>query len=183
MFIRLIAAVIFAAGLLAAATSTSAQDAAPPQSAEQGSADRRTELANRLLRAMDLDKAVSVTIQAMPEILADEMSGLPDAERQEAMAALDEVMAEVLPGFLDRFLTELVPVYAATFTEAEMEHMLAFYDTPMGRTILEKSYGLGVQTELAMQAALPQTMREMAIGLCSRLKCDPQEMMAAMGVQ
>ncbi|MBC9251058.1 hypothetical protein A9179_12305 [Pseudomonas alcaligenes] len=55
---------------------------------------------------------------------------------------------------------QMVQLYTSAFSEAELEEMLAFYQTPVGRKVLEKMptlVGQSVQlTQQSLQAAVPK---------------------------
>ncbi|MFW6412917.1 MAG: DUF2059 domain-containing protein [Oceanicaulis sp.] len=68
----------------------------------------------------------------------------PDDEQRRRMRALaDSIAAEIAPVLT----AEYQAYYAETFTAAELEEILAFYDTPTGRKMLEGSAELGVITQ------------------------------------
>jgi len=62
----------------------------------------------------------------------------PEVSKEVLIIIRDEVMAVALdmaPAMIDDF----VPLYEETFTETEIDAMLAFYETEAGRSIVRKS--------------------------------------------
>jgi hypothetical protein len=49
------------------------------------------------------------------------------------------------------FLTTLVEIYDEHYTKEQIEEMLAFYETPLGRMMAEKSSAVGVATMAAAE--------------------------------
>ncbi|WP_043310782.1 DUF2059 domain-containing protein [Pseudomonas sp. ML96] len=72
----------------------------------------------------------------------------------QAVTALDKVVGE---GKLDN---ELVSLYTDAFTEAELKELLAFYQTPVGRKVLEQMPQLMAHsaqlTQERLQKAVPE---------------------------
>ena len=65
------------------------------------------------------------------------LSGLPyalaEAEQNFLIPSREEAL--IRGDLVPQMITEMVPVYAGTFTEEELAALVAFYDTPMGRSI------------------------------------------------
>lgn len=77
-------------------------------------------------------------------------------ERYQAQAdtALDKVVGE---GKLDE---ALVALYTDAFSEAELKELLAFYQTPVGRKVLEQMPQLMAHSAQLTQARLQQAVPE-----------------------
>lgn len=48
-----------------------------------------------------------------------------------------EVLSEYMPSFMDK----IADVYAESFSEEELKYMVAFYEDPRGRAIMQKMPG------------------------------------------
>ena len=121
---------------LAAATLTAAPVAA--QSGEQAApSPRRTALARQYLNLLMTDQFEGVMHQMLGAEFENDsdMQALPDEERRFILSLTAELTADLVP----QMISEMVPVYAGTFTEEELSALVAFYDTPMGRSIANKS--------------------------------------------
>jgi hypothetical protein len=97
---------------------------------------------------------------------------LPAEDRQFLVDLAAELTTDMIPKMLD----EMVPVYARTFTEAELEALIAFYDTEMGRTILEKTMVAMPEATRATLSVMPQLMDKMAARICQHYGCEPGEL-------
>ena len=82
-----------------------------------------------------------------------------------------------LPGMTTRLvqqmLEDLRPVYAETFTLAELEAQIAFYRSPIGRQIASKTIQLGVAEEAVVQASMTAFLAEYETKFCAEFDCSP----------
>ena len=164
---------------MAAAVAGSALTAAPvraaevPQAAAGAPAARQLELARRYIDLMMSDQFEDV----IREMVGDE------AERDETMPEEDrrflvDLTADLLTDLIPQMINELVPVYAAAFTEAELEALVAFYDTEMGRSIAAKSVQVMPEENRAMMSVMPQLLDKMAARMCQHYGCGPGDLEA-----
>lgn len=83
---------------------------------------------------------------------------------EQAMAQMMPALKEMAPGVpddvweelenemnVDGLIDEIIPVYIAGYTEAEIDAMIAFYSTPEGRSVIQKMPGVMSQTMLIGQ--------------------------------
>ena len=89
---------------------------------------------------------------------------------------LVDLAAELTTDMIPKMLDAMVPVYARTFTEAELEALIAFYETEMGRTILEKTMVAMPEATRASLSVMPQLMEKMAARNCQHYGCEPGEL-------
>lgn len=102
--------------------------------------------------------------------------GLPDEDRRFLIDLSTELTADLLPEMLDR----LVPVYARGYSEEELSALIAFYETDMGQSIIDKTYAMMPETNQAMMAVMPQMMDKMAVRICARYGCEADELRGEM---
>lgn len=165
--------VCLAAGL-AVATLPAAPVAA--QSTEQAAAAPsavRTELARQYLNLLMTDQFEGVVRQMLgAEFENDsEMQALPDADRRMILNLTAELTTDMVP----QMITEMVPVYAATFTEEELTALVAFYDSPLGRSIADKSIEVMPEADRAVMSVVPRMLEKMATRMCQHYGCSPEE--------
>ena len=114
--------------------------------------------AEGLLQATNVEKTMQA---AMDQMLAVQMKANPNLKPFE----------EVMKQFLNKYLSyaalkdELIAIYAAEFTEAEMNEIAAFYRTPTGKkaiekmpSLMQKSAELGMKRVQDNSAELRQTI-------------------------
>ena len=166
--------IVCLAAVLAAATLPAAPVAA--QSSEQNAAAPspvRTELARRYLNLLMTDQFEGVVHQMLgTEFENDsEMQALPEADRRMIL----ELTAELTTDMVPQMITEMVPVYAATFTEEELTALVGFYDTPLGRSIADKSIEVMPEADRAVMSVVPRMLEKMATRMCQHYGCSPEE--------
>lgn len=172
-----------AAGLLAAscliATPALAQQGEPlirvrPPTVTPAPSARQLELSRRYLELMMTDQFESVIHDMLGQEFANdqEMQGLPDADR----AFIIDLTAELTTDMVPAMITEMVPVYASVFTEQELDAMVAFFETPMGRVIAEKSVQVMPEANRAVMAVVPQMLEKMATRMCQHYGCTAAEL-------
>lgn len=101
-------------------------------------------------------------------------SDIPDEDRR----FVTELTAELIADMIPRMLDEMVPVYARTFSEPELVALIAFYDTEMGRSIIDKSMSSMPEAMQAAMTVMPQMMEKMATRMCQHYGCSPEELRA-----
>ena len=103
------------------------------------------EKARDIRRLMEVTKANEVGLQVARQSLdaLRQSPALPEAQRDRILKILEE---ELLAEFGDNKMAEaMVPIYDRHFTAEEIKGLLAFYETPLGRKVVE---------------TLPEVMRE-----------------------
>jgi hypothetical protein len=97
----------------------------------------------KIVRVLALMKAEALTDQVFEQMKAETAAiSAPNASEQERAHAR-EVQAKILNLVKDRMSWEkmrpvYVKMYSETFTDEEIDGMLAFYQSPAGRAMLEK---------------------------------------------
>jgi uncharacterized protein len=159
------------AGFIPAASPVSA--AAAPQEAAAPSA-RQLELTRRYIELTLSDQFEDSLREMIVDQIAMDPSSrdLPDEDRAFIADLTGELTTDMIPQMLD----QMVPIYARTFTEAELEALLAFYDTDMGRSILEKTMNAMPEATRAAMTVMPQLLEKMAARICQRYGCTPGEL-------
>jgi hypothetical protein len=100
-----------------------------------------------------------------------EMQALPEEDRRMILNLTAELTADMVP----QMITEMVPVYATTFTEEELTALVAFYETPLGRSIADKSIQVMPEADRAVMSVVPQLLEKMATRMCQHYGCSPEE--------
>ena len=173
---RLFAALCFGLCLGASPTLASTQD---------GEREARLAMAERAFDALQADQMaaqMTTIMQAMPQ---SELRDMPARER----AAIEDTMADVMETMMARMFEGMIEVYADTYTMEELTALATFYESPIGQSIMHKSNQMTPQVIALMNEIMPDTMRQMANGVCDRLDCTADErrqliqmMMAQLGM-
>jgi len=99
----------------------------------------------KIVELMDVMGMKNITRQVSMSVAKQLAYGLkqaqPDIDRK-AFEIVLSVSDEMLTARSDEFLGKIVPLYAKHFTEAELDELLAFYRSPIGRKTNETMPGL-----------------------------------------
>lgn len=153
---------------------------AGPALAQDADYARREALARQVVDLIDPGEALEAVLMTLPDVIAAESTDMSPDERALFKSVMMTSFREAMPPFMDRIFEAMVPLYADTFTVAELEAMLVFYATPEGRSIMKKSLALGAEAQQLSMALLPGFMEDMAVSVCRQLDCDPAEFLADM---
>ncbi len=76
---------------------------------------------------------------------------------------------------MTRKLTEeMIPIYAATFSEKELSDLLAFYQTPSGQALIERSGVMAGGLQSVIAEMIPTMMTKYQQRICAELGCPAQ---------
>lgn len=169
--------VVLLAGVTLATGAMAEQQKAPPGAGDPSA--RQLSLSRRYVELMQSEQLAT----AIREVVVAEMNGsnagadLPAEDREYLIDLSTELAAEMVPQMMD----QLAPVYARTFTEEELTAMVEFYDSEIGRSIVDKTYASLVEADQAMMSVMPRLMEKMAARICARYGCEQGEMDAILG--
>lgn len=150
--------------------------AARPAAAQQPTATpsvSHVQAVERLLEVSDAEGAMRKGMQQMMDM---------QVEQNPMFASMRNIMEEFYATHLTwaRMKPELVSIYADAFTEAEIRELTAFYQTELGRKMMERMPEvMGRSAEISqrlVQAHLP----ELAQKVMTRMQEDPEAMRRAM---
>ena len=163
-----------AAALNVTVPATAARAADAPQSATAEPSARQLELTRRYIELSMTDQFEESLRELVVALASADPTtmDLPPEDRQFIIDLTAELTADMLPQMMDR----MVPVYARTFTEAELEALIAFFDTEMGRGILAKTVEVMPEATEAAMGVMPQIFDKMASRICQHYGCTPEEL-------
>ena len=167
------------AALLLCATPSLAQTAKTEAPAVAGEPSaRQLSLSRRYVEVMQGDSIEDIIEQLVREMAQSDsnMRGSSQEDREFMIELTTEVTTDIMPQMME----QLVPIYARVFTEAELEALIAFYDTDLGRSITAKMMISSSEAEAAMMTVMPAMMEKMANRICARYGCDPEDYRAEM---
>lgn len=144
------------------------QEALPPPS------DRQIELTRRYIGLMMSDQFEDAIRQVVAGGASTdpETRNLPEADRRFIVDLTAELTTDMMPQMIE----EMVPVYARALTETELEALIAFYDTEMGRAIIAKTTSAMPEATQAAMSVMPQMLDKMAARMCQHYGCEPGEL-------
>ncbi|MBL8770218.1 MAG: DUF2059 domain-containing protein [Phenylobacterium sp.] len=134
-------------------------------------ADGKRQLAQQL---MD-ETGMTANLDSMTKSMIEQMVAHTTAEMSPETRARAGQMAEAMSAALQRVTPRIMAVsidaYAQTFTEEELQGILAFYRTPVGRSMAAKMPVLMRNVTDASLAIMPEMQAAMAAELCARQTC------------
>ena len=86
-------------------------------------------------------------------------------------AWLTENMTVIYEDVLELALAEVRDDVADSFTGPELDALIAFYDTPLGRSIINKEAEIGIALQEAMMPHLMTRMATVGDKFCQRFDC------------
>lgn len=150
---------IIAAVLAVSAAPVCAQDA--PDAARQAQLER----AERYLEISQGSGMAKIVRQQLDEFYVEET--IPEDQR----VWLTEHMAGVYEDVMELIVVEMRDDVADQFTAAELDSLLAFYDTPAGRSIIAKEAAMSLSMQQAMMPHLMERMTAVGEKFCLRFDC------------
>ncbi|WP_216839313.1 DUF2059 domain-containing protein [Caulobacter sp. S45] len=124
-----------------------------------------------LIGAQTMGTSVRSMTTAMSLQFANMMDDRSEARAKAIVAAVGDGMNSVMPQVIDTSVSAM----AHTFTEAQLQDMLAFYQSPTGRVVLLKMPAVTQQSNAAIVTYLPQVLAGIEDSYCSRVKCSSRE--------
>jgi len=119
--------------------------------------------AEKFLKLAHADRLTVPVYAQVQQMFAQRFAQAPASEGKQALlesyqakanAALDKAVG------WDQLKPELVKLYTTNFSEAEMKDLLAFYQSPLGRKVLEKMPSLTAESAQMTQARLETAVPE-----------------------
>jgi uncharacterized protein len=135
------------------------------------------DLAKRYIEVAKLERQLDAVTETMHSVAARSMvrelalkPGSTDARAIEVL--MDQVGAATAESMRPRFMERMAESFAATYSEEELNGLIAFYSSPIGKTITSKSPTLAPAASEHMQAFLPEIDVEFERQLCKRIGCE-----------
>ncbi|MEQ8602186.1 MAG: DUF2059 domain-containing protein [Marivibrio sp.] len=163
-----------AAGVAALALTAApavAQQAADSQGAQaQGQQQQQVQVSpeklRKIERLLDLTR-VERTVETMAPMASQQMGKMLEKRApkmgEQQRARLIQTAADTFRAGRDELTEALIPIYAQTFTMEELDHMLAFYDSPTGQSISQKlPQAVGAARQISRQWSQQMAQQAMA---------------------
>jgi hypothetical protein len=170
--------VVLIAAAIACAMPATAQEkklvtVAPALAGSEAVSPHMLALSRRYIELMQADQMTAMLRQMVSAQLQadDSLRGVSQEDRDFITQLTTDMVDEMVVGMLD----ELAPLYARTFTEAELRALIDFYGSEQGRAILTKTYAAGAEAQTAMMSVLPPILEKMGARICERYGCDAEE--------
>lgn len=161
---RYLVLVAAAAMLSVAAPAMASEAPAPAAAAQDAERAEKLALAERFLAVIQGEKMMNVLMETMIDpMLADPR--IPADKREVIREIALESFAVVIPQMMDA----TVEIYADAFTVEELREVVAFYESPVGRSMMAKTVMLTQRSNELYGQFVPILEAEMMKRMCSRL--------------
>lgn len=167
MFKRLLGGAVVALALAAAAPAL-AQSAPEVEvrTARPADYEARAELVRRYFTAIQMEKLMNGVMEQMMAAMADDPR-IPE----EKQALIRQVSMEAFGVVWPQMMDASVEIYAVEFTLDELQQLVAFYESPVGRSLMTKSVMLTQRSNEIFGRFQPIMQQEMERRYCARTDC------------
>jgi hypothetical protein len=109
--------------------------------------------------------------QVMPAMTASLAKQAPGALTAEQQRAIADAAAESMQGFMAKVSDRMIPMFADTFSDKELQDLVAFYEGPTGQSMLAKMPALTTKMMPLMVEMMPEMQKDLRQRLCSKTDC------------
>lgn len=159
-------ACLAAVALLGAAAPPAARAVPSPAAVQASDMAAREALVRRFFEISQMEKVMNAMMESMIAPLLND-SRIPADKIPIVREAFLEGFGNVMPQMMEAYVEQ----YAAAFTLEELEQLVAFYDSPVGRSVMAKTVVLSRQTGEMVERFRPTMEAEMQRQLCARIEC------------
>lgn len=168
-----------AAVLLSAGPGFAETPATPPKASAAAPSAKAMDLSKRYFKAMRLEDTLGKALDMMdPVLLAGGGDG--DPEQAEAMRSATK---QALDAAMPKYIEKMTPLLASAYSEEELAALVAFYESPVGQSVVAKSRDVGGISSQAMKDLLPGIMDDAMERYCQQMGCEDEGDFAEMARQ
>lgn len=144
--------------------------------AQDGDRARRLDLATRFVELSMGEELPRMIDQLIEEELAA-APDMPQAERD----WMRRNMPTLTLSMVEDIGRQLGPIYADAFTTEELEALIGFYETPMGRSIATKQFAINANSQEVVGGALLRFFQNLETKFCAEFECEPGPVVVSSG--
>lgn len=130
---------------------------------------RQLELAQRYVAAIQMERTIDASMDAVLPSLRASGGQLPSEKQEAVLAAARDVTKDMMM----KLTAGMAPILAEVFTEKELEDLVAFYEGPTGRSMIDKSPLLAAKMGPMMRDMVPQMQAQLIERICKITDCPP----------
>jgi hypothetical protein len=145
---------------LACALFAGAAQAAPSAS--------QLELANRYIAAAHMSEQVGTMMKQLRPMLMQKAEAQLTADQKKI---LGEAFEAAYARYLDSYMARLAPILAETFSETELKEIVAFYESPGGRSMVAKAPALQLKLAPVAMDLVPDLENDIRTEVCAHTDC------------
>ena len=149
-----------AVGLVAALVTAGVANAAP--------SEKQLALAKRYVEAAHMADSVSSMMKQLRPMLMSQAEAQMDASQKKVLGDAFDVAYQ---HYLQSYLTRVTPILAETYTEDELNGIVAFYESPVGQAMLAKSPALQQKLVPVAMDLVPDLQDDLKAEVCAHVGC------------
>ncbi|GLK47558.1 hypothetical protein GCM10017620_05310 [Brevundimonas intermedia] len=131
----------------------------------------RLALASKFVALMQGEEMGAALAQMTTMMMPGELEGMSD----EDAAKFRQVMGDMTARMMPRMFEAMAPIYADIFTLEELQGLVDFYQSDIGRSMVAKSYQAAPRLAAAIQSIMPEIMADMGNLLCDEFECTAEQ--------
>jgi hypothetical protein len=128
-------------------------------------------LAKHLFAEMHMDQLMGGMMKNMTPVMIAQARKANPALTEDQAQIITEAVSESSRAMMAKAIERFIPLYASTFTEKELEDLVAFYDGPTGQAMLNKMPVLMSKMGPVMTELMPDMMADVNQRICSKMDC------------
>ena len=158
-------------GFLACVAAVGAILVAQPCAAADAAPAHNLELARRLFTGMHMDQMMAGMMRnMMPAMVAQARKTNPAMSDAQA-EAITEATTQSVQAMMSKTMDRMIPLYASTFTEKELQDLVNFYEGPSGQAMLAKMPTLMSKMTPIMTEMMPEMQADIRRRVCAKIDC------------
>lgn len=132
-------------------------------------------LARRMVTAMHVEETMApplrMMMQQQMDMIVSQRKGLTGQQRTMMTGVLTEAVGEVMDnGLMSKMMEKFIPTYAEIYSEAELQAVVDFYESPIGQSVLRKTALLGPAATKAMTEIAPEIQADLEQRVAKKLE-------------
>jgi hypothetical protein len=167
---RILSAVALLLAIVLVQASPSAAQTRP-EAAEPAEFEVKADLVRRYFVVIQFEKLMTVSMESLMGSMMGN-TALPE----DKVALMREAALEAYEVILPQMIEANVAIYAEAFTVEELEGLVAFYESPIGQSVMVKSVMLSRGAGEVFERFQPLIQEEMRRQLCVRIDCPADAM-------
>jgi uncharacterized protein len=137
------------------------------------------ELARHLFAGMHMDTMLDNLMKTIaPAMMEQARKTNPSLSEKDAQV-ISQAVGESERAMMGKMVDRMIPLYASTFTEKELQDAVTFYEGPSGKAMLQKMPELMAKMGPTMAELMPEMTADLQQRICSKIDCTKRAAPAA----
>lgn len=121
---------------------------------------------------MKMDQTMAPMLNMMMgAVIENELIKNPDISKLQREALMESAHELLKEGLVMKMMNRMAPGFASVLSESELEALVKFYESPEGRSVVDKMGELQKVGESVGGAMAPEIGAELLQRACSKIEC------------